>query len=108
MFIFFLGYDASFRLPFTVVGRNGCTLNDRFSPHPETYLTICTDGFPNWFMALGPNSGIGSGSLLVMIERQIDYAIEAVKKLQREHLKSIEVKKEAVADFDEYLEVPCY
>ena len=40
--------------------------------------------------------------------RQIDYAIEAVKKLQREHLKSIEVKKEAVADFDEYLEVPCY
>ena len=108
MFIFFLGYDASFHLPFTVVGRNGRTLNDRFSPHPETYLTICTDGFPNWFMALGPNSGIGSGSLLVMIERQIDYAIEAVKKLQRAHLKSIEVKKEAVADFDEYLEVPCY
>ena len=108
MFIFFLGYDASFRLPFTVVGRNGRTLNDRFSPHPETYLTICTDGFPNWFMALGPNSGIGSGSLLVMIERQIDYAIEAVKKLQREHLKSIEVKKEAVADFDEYLEVSSY
>lgn len=56
-------------------------------------------------MSLGPNSGVGSGSLLVLIERQIDYAIEATKKLQRERLKSIEVKQEAVKDFDAYLEV---
>ena len=56
-------------------------------------------------MSLGPNSGIGSGSLLVMLERQIEYAIAAVKKLQREGLKSIEPKKQAVKDFDEYLEV---
>lgn len=55
-------------------------------------------------MSLGPNSGVGSGSLLVLIERQIDYAIEATKKLQRERLKSIEVKQEAVKDFDAYLE----
>lgn len=78
-------------------------MNERFKPHPETYLTICADGFPNWFMSLGPNSGIGSGSLLVIIERQVDYAIAAARKLQREQLKSIEPKKEAVADFDEYL-----
>lgn len=57
------------------------------------------------FKALGPNSGIGSGSLLVIIERQIEYAIAVAKKMQREHLKSVEVKKDAVADFDEYLEV---
>lgn len=56
-------------------------------------------------MSLGPNSGIGSGSLLVIMERQVDYAIAAVRKLQREHLKSIEPKREAVKDFDEYLEV---
>lgn len=48
---------------------------------------------------------MGSGSLLVIIERQIDYAIAAAMKMQREHLKTIEVKKEAVVDFDEYLEV---
>jgi len=40
----------------------------------------------------------------VLVERQIDYAVEAAKKLQRERLKSIEVKKRAVVDFDEYLE----
>ena len=59
----------------------------------------------NCLQSLGPNSAVGSGSLLVIIERQIDYAIAAAKKLQREHLKSIEAKSEAIADFDEYLEV---
>ncbi|EIN14235.1 FAD/NAD(P)-binding domain-containing protein [Punctularia strigosozonata HHB-11173 SS5] len=98
------GFDASFNLGFSCVGRNGIDLADRFAPHPETYLTVCTDGFPNWFMSLGPNSAVGSGSLLVLIERQIDYAVMATCKLQRERLKSIEAKPEAVRDFDDYLE----
>ncbi|THH08433.1 hypothetical protein EW145_g2721 [Phellinidium pouzarii] len=99
------GYDTSFQLPFTIIGRGGKNLNDRINPHPETHLTVCTDGFPNWFWSLGPNSGLGSGSLLVTIENQIEYYIAAAKKMQREHLKSIEAKKEAAAEFDEYLEV---
>jgi hypothetical protein len=32
--------------------------------------------------------------------------VEATLKLQREHLKSMEVKPEAVADWDAYIEVP--
>ena len=99
------GYDTSFQLPFPVIGRGGKTLQERFTPHPETYLTICTDGFPNWFMSLGPNSGIGSGSLLVMIEREVDYAVAVTRKMQRERLKSVEVTPGALRDFDEYLEV---
>ena len=59
-------------------------------------------------MSLGPNAGIGSGSLLVIIERQIEFAIKAVQKMQRERLKSIEPTREAVADFDEYLDVSTY
>ncbi|CCL98306.1 uncharacterized protein FIBRA_00300 [Fibroporia radiculosa] len=98
------GYDYTYQLDFPMIGRNGITIQEKWSPHPATYLAVCTDGFPNWFMALGPNSGVGSGSLLVVIERQIDYAVQATKKLQRERLKSIEIKRRAVQDFDEYLE----
>jgi len=65
---------------------------------------MAVDGFPNWFMSGGPNSGLGHGNLLMTLERQVDYAVHATLKLQRERLKSIEVKKEAVDDFDEYLE----
>ncbi|OCH86933.1 FAD/NAD-P-binding domain-containing protein [Obba rivulosa] len=98
------GYDTTWQFEFPMLGRGGASLQGRWRPHPETYLTICVDGFPNWFMSLGPNAGVGSGSLLAIIERQVLYAVEAAKKMQRERLKSIEVKGEAVRDFDEYLE----
>ncbi|KAH7925133.1 FAD/NAD(P)-binding domain-containing protein [Leucogyrophana mollusca] len=98
------GYDTDYKFPFPVIGRSGKTLQERYTPHPSTYLSLCTDGFPNWFNCLGPNSGVGSGSLLILIEREIEYAVNVVGKMQRERLKSIEVKREAVDDFDEYLE----
>lgn len=99
------GYDYSFQLDFPIVGREGVTIQEKWAPHPSTYLALCTDGFPNWFMVFGPNSTIGSGSLLIILERQVEYVVEVARKMQRERLKSIEVKREAVADFDEYLEV---
>ncbi|KAK0209013.1 FAD/NAD-binding domain-containing protein [Desarmillaria ectypa] len=97
------GFDTSSRFPFPFIGRNGIDLSAKFASHPRTYLSVTVDGFPNWFQSLGPNSGAGSGSLLLLMERQVDYAVEATLKLQRERLKSIEVKSEAVDDFDEYL-----
>jgi hypothetical protein len=35
----------------------------------------------------------------------VEYAVQATLKLQREHLKSMEVKPEAVEDWDVYIEV---
>ncbi|KAJ3753930.1 FAD/NAD-binding domain-containing protein [Lentinula raphanica] len=99
------GFDTSYKLPFAFIGRNGINLNDQFDPHPRTYLGIAVDGFPNWFAALGPNTGVGAGSLLIIIERQVDYAVAATLKMQRERIKSMEVKKKAVDDFDAYIEV---
>ncbi|KIM76405.1 hypothetical protein PILCRDRAFT_648853 [Piloderma croceum F 1598] len=98
------GFDTTFQLPFPFIGRAGVSLQDAYKPHPITYLSVCVPGFPNWFQALGPNSAVSSGSLMVILERQIEYAIKATLKLQRERLKSIEVKKEAAQDYDEYIE----
>ncbi|KAG7099932.1 hypothetical protein E1B28_001725 [Marasmius oreades] len=98
------GYDTTFNYNFPIIGKDGVNLRDKWEPHPRTYLTVAVDGFPNWFQALGPNSGVGAGSLLILLEREVDYAVEATLKLQRERLKSIDVKKEAVDDFDAYIE----
>ncbi len=100
-----LGYDTSFKFPFPIVGRNGIDIRTKWSPHPKTYLAMCVDGFPNWFFSLGPNSGVGSGSLLALIEKQVDYAVQVAMKMKRERLKSVEAKREAVEDYDEYIEV---
>jgi len=99
------GFDVSFHLDFDIVGRGGVTLKEHHTPEPKTYLSIVVDGFPNLFQSFGPNSGLASGNLLFLVERQVDYAVAATLKLQRERLKSIEVKKEAVEDFEEYLTV---
>ena len=43
--------------------------------------------------------------MLVMIEHQVLYAVQAALKMQRERIKSIEAKAEAVQDFDVFVEV---
>lgn len=68
-------------------------------------MAIAVDGFPNMFQSIGPNSFIGAGNILLIMERQVDYAVAATLKLQRERLKSIEVKREAVDEFDKYIDV---
>ncbi|PPQ64327.1 hypothetical protein CVT26_002210 [Gymnopilus dilepis] len=98
------GFDTSYILDFDIIGRKGVTLKDHHTPHPRTYMSIAVDGFPNMFQALGPNAGVGAGNLLLIMERQVDYAVAATLKIQRERIKSIEAKAEAVADFDEYIE----
>ena len=100
-----IGFDASWQLPYKIVGRNGVELNTKWKPHPTSYLSMCVDSFPNMFMSLGPNSVIGAGVLLPIIEYAVMYAVQATAKMQRERLKSMEVKLSAVKDFDNYIEV---
>ena len=66
---------------------------------------MAVDEFPNMFMCLGPNSILGAGMLMPLIEHTVGYAVQATAKIQRERLKSMEVKAEAVKAFDEYIDV---
>lgn len=96
------GFTASGLPPFPVVGLGGRALRDRFTPHPEAYLSLAVDGFPNFFMILGPNSAIGSGSLTMILEAQGDYIVKCVRKLQREDYASMRVCPARVADWAAY------
>lgn len=99
------GFDVSYRYPFPVLGRGGLALNTRWNSGAEAYLTVAVDGFPNLFFGGGPNSVVNSGSLLIVFERQIAYAVSATMKVQRERLKSIEVKCAAMDDWRAYMQV---
>ncbi|KAI1342172.1 flavin-binding monooxygenase [Xylariaceae sp. FL0016] len=96
------GFNASKAPPFLVQGKGGLTLEDRFSPHPEAYLSVAVDSFPNFFIMLGPNSAIGSGSLTMILETEGDYVVKCIRKLQKEDYSSMCIKKERVADWREY------
>lgn len=96
------GFHTSAPPPFPVEGLNGKTIASRFQPDPESYLSVTVDPFPNFFMMLGPNSAIGSGSLTMMIESAGDYVVKAIRKIQKEDIRSMTIKARRVRDFQEY------
>lgn len=96
------GFNASRPPPFAVHGKNGSSLEDRFNPFPVAYLSLAVDGFPNFFMMLGPNSAIGSGSLTMILETEGDYIIKCIRKLQKEDYASMCVKPDRVVDWAEF------
>jgi hypothetical protein len=98
------GFHASAPPPFPVIGRNDQTMKEKFTPYPETYLSLATDGFPNYFMMLGPNGGVGTGTLTTVMEITGDYIIKCIRKLQKENILSMEVKERRVKDFSEIID----
>jgi cation diffusion facilitator CzcD-associated flavoprotein CzcO len=65
-------------------GRGGELLADRWQGSPRAHLGMSVPGYPNLFMLLGPNTGLGHNSVLLMIEAQIAYLGRALR-YRREH-----------------------
>ncbi|KAJ9144222.1 FAD/NAD(P)-binding domain-containing protein [Pleurostoma richardsiae] len=100
------GFSTDAPPTFEVVGKGGMTLGQRWRPYMESYISVAVDGFPNFLMVGGPNSGVGVGSLTIVLESAGDYVVKVVRKMQKEDYASIEPKAQRVADFsaivDEY------
>jgi cation diffusion facilitator CzcD-associated flavoprotein CzcO len=54
-------------------GRGGASLAQTWRGSPRAYLGMMVSGFPNLFLLLGPNTGLGHNSVLVMLEAQLEY-----------------------------------
>ncbi|BDD61661.1 hypothetical protein MAP00_006699 [Monascus purpureus] len=96
------GFDTTFSPRFSIIGRGGVSLSDRWKDTPETYLSLATDGFPNYFISLGPNAALGEGNLLLLVEKSIDYFTECLKKMQRDNIRSMSPRLEAVQRFTKH------
>jgi 4-hydroxyacetophenone monooxygenase len=83
--IYGTGFSASaFVAPMRVVGSGGVELNEEWGGDARAYLGITVPGFPNFFMLYGPNTNLViNGSILVMVECQVHYAVEAIGRLLR-------------------------
>ncbi|OGE54789.1 hypothetical protein PENARI_c005G09522 [Penicillium arizonense] len=93
------GFDTTFKPRFPVIGRNGKNLQDEWATDPESYLGIAAHGFPNYFMFLGPNCPVGVGPVLIVIEAQGTYFAEVLNRWQKQDIRALEPRKEAVRDF---------
>ncbi|MGW7575764.1 flavin-containing monooxygenase [Streptomyces sp. NPDC054765] len=91
-----------------ITGREGRTLAEVWDEGMSAHRGTTVAGFPNLFMLLGPNTTLGHSSQVVMIEAQIAYLLDALRKMEQRRLASVEVRPEAQrawnAELDERLE----
>ena len=93
------GFDTTWTQRFPVIGRHGQFLSEKWTDYPQSYLGLATDGFPNFFMSHGPNTGVGTGSLIILLEQTAKYVASAIEKMQMEAISAMSPKQSAVEGF---------
>lgn len=69
-------------VPMRVHGRDGVELQQAWSDGARAHLGLTVAGFPNLFLMYGPNTNLGVGSIIVMIEAQAGYVVSALSLLR--------------------------
>jgi cation diffusion facilitator CzcD-associated flavoprotein CzcO len=85
-----------------VVGRDGVHIDDAWADGAQAYLGIATTGFPNLFMLYGPNTN--NGSIIYMIECQVDYVMQLLQRMDDEGIDALDVKREVMDDYNAALQ----
>lgn len=96
------GFDTSHRNRFAIYGAGGVRLSEKWAEYPSSYLSMGVDGFPNFFMSLGPNSALGNGNLLMLIECAVGYITRCIAKMQTEDIRTMSPTPAAVHNFTSF------
>ena len=70
----------------------------------QAFYGIVVSGFPNAYILVGPNTGLGHNSVVFMIEAQVHYAMRCIEQLRERDLRYLDVKRGAQNLFNERLQ----
>jgi cation diffusion facilitator CzcD-associated flavoprotein CzcO len=87
-----------------IEGRGSRTLNAAWRDGAEAYLGTTVAGFPNLFILIGPNTGLGHNSIILMIESQVRYVVNAIRAMRSRELSTVEVRPEVMRRYNADLE----
>jgi 4-hydroxyacetophenone monooxygenase len=92
--------------PLTVIGREGANLSKIWGEDdPRSYLGVTVPGFPSFFLTVGPNSAPNhAAGQNLLSEAQIHYIIECLDEVVAHGAKSIEVRRDVFADWNEQID----
>jgi hypothetical protein len=85
-----------------MIGQNGINLREKWAEDPESYISVMTPDFPNYFMMMGPNCLGGHGSLVESLNWTGDWFVKWIKKIAHEDIKCVTPKREKVDAFMKY------
>jgi cation diffusion facilitator CzcD-associated flavoprotein CzcO len=99
------GFAATeFLAPMQITGRGGRDLHEQWKDGASAYLGTVVPGFPNLFVLYGPNTNLGHNSILVMLEAQVGWVVQAVRALRDRRLARVEVRADVAAAFDAWVQ----
>jgi cation diffusion facilitator CzcD-associated flavoprotein CzcO len=95
-------------VPMRVHGAGGRELQEAWRDGARAHLGITVAGFPNLFLMYGPNTNLGVGSIVVMIEAQAGYVLSALALLRDAGRRALvvrpEVERASTAEVQERLD----
>ena len=98
------GFQATgFLQPMRVTGLGGLDLHEAWRNGAEAYRGVTVAGFPNFFMLYGPNTNLGSNSIIFMLEAQIGYVAGALASMRRHGLDWLDVRDDVQAEFNRWV-----
>ncbi|ROO89768.1 cation diffusion facilitator CzcD-associated flavoprotein CzcO [Actinocorallia herbida] len=86
-----------------ITGRNGQKIQQAWENGIEAHHGTTLPGFPNFFMLLGPNTGLGHNSVVFMIETQVAHILSLLKLLSETGATTVEPKPEALRAYNDKL-----
>lgn len=105
MVIYATGFHATDLLSTVEIrGTGGQSLAECWRDGAEAYRGVSVNGFPNFFMLYGPNTNLGSNSIIFMVERQARYAVNCIDKLLTHDLRALEASEAAQRRYNERLQ----
>jgi len=101
--VFATGFDTNgFATSMEIRGRDDVELQEAWHDGARAFLGLSVPRFPNMFLIYGPNTNLGAGSILMMIEAQAAHVAAAVRILA-ESPEPLEVRPDAFEKEDRRL-----
>ncbi|MGZ5370054.1 MAG: flavin-containing monooxygenase, partial [Aeromicrobium sp.] len=100
------GFDSQdFLESIDIIGAGGQKLAKQWSQGAHAYLGMYVPNFPNLFVTYGPNTNLGGGSIIYMLEAQAAHMRQVIDRMASGGYRAAEVTPEAEAAYDKDLQV---
>jgi cation diffusion facilitator CzcD-associated flavoprotein CzcO len=96
--------STDFLAPMTITCRGGVDLRAEWARGARAYLGVTVTGFPNFFMLYGPNTNLGHNSILVMIEAQVGYILDAMAQMKARGVRRLDVRRDVLDAYNRVLQ----
>ncbi len=103
--IFATGFDAMTGsiLRIAITGRDGLTIQEKWSAGPRTYLGLTVPGFPNMFAISGPGSPSVLTNMIISIEQHVEWISDCINWLDAKGASTIEALAAAEDEWVEHV-----